>query len=269
MAKSRKSKRRPSSPSQPPRPPAAGPPRSAGPKRSAGAKRSAGLDALRGAAIVLMIVDHLAGMLMDVRIEYSSVRFWTRLSMPLFCVLMGYFLNPHKRHSLTRYAQIAAAAVAINVLYLWVYGELEILASLLVAYTLFLLTGRYFVVFAAAALLYAVDPSPRLFDYPLTIVVSFVAQGMILRQLGGQAALVSGCLLASGIAWVGMGNPHDVNHLLFYFILPATGLVYLASRYPDKRIVGLDWMGRHPLTAYLVQYYIVFAIYFWLGKGAR
>ncbi len=268
MAKPRKSKRRPSSTS-PTHPAAAAPHRSAGSKRSSDSNRSAGLDALRGAAIVLMIVDHLAGMLLDVRIEYSSVRFWTRLSMPLFCVLMGYFLNPHKRHSLTRYAQIAAAAVAINALYLWVYGELEILASLLVAYTLFLLTGRYFVAFAAVVLLYSVDPSPRLFDYPLSIVVSFVAQGMILRQLGGPAALVSGCLLASGIAWVGMGNPGDVNHLLFYFILPATGLVYLAACYPDKRIAGLDWMGRHPLTAYLVQYYIVFAIYFWLGKGVR
>ncbi|WP_153557922.1 acyltransferase family protein [Roseimaritima sediminicola] len=232
-----------------------------------GGERIAALDALRGLAILLMVLDHVAGMLMDVRIEYTSVRFWTRLSMPLFCVLMGYFLDPGRPRSLHRFGQIALAAVAINVAYLWLYREVEILGSLLVAYTLFLMTGRAFVVFVAAAAFYPLDPSTPWFDYPLSIVLSFVAQGMILRHGGGLAATVSGCLLASGIAWIGMGEPGDVNHLLFYFILPATAAVHWAARSSAGKVPVLDWLGRHPLSSYLVQYYVIFAVYFWFIRS--
>ncbi len=59
--------------------------------------RLRGLDAVRGLAIVLMIVDHVAGILFDLPIEVDNVRMLTRLSMPLFSVLMGYFLAAPKK----------------------------------------------------------------------------------------------------------------------------------------------------------------------------
>ena len=54
------------------------------------------LDALRGLAIVLMIVDHVCGILLSINIEFAGVRFWTRLSMPLFAVLMGYLFDTQR-----------------------------------------------------------------------------------------------------------------------------------------------------------------------------
>ena len=55
----------------------------------AASSRNYCLDSLRGLAIVLMIVDHVAGILYGQNIGESWIRFATRLSMPLFCVLTG------------------------------------------------------------------------------------------------------------------------------------------------------------------------------------
>ncbi|QDS96321.1 Acyltransferase family protein [Roseimaritima multifibrata] len=234
-------------------------------------QRNRALDTLRGFAILLMVVDHVAGILMHVSIDYSTVRFWTRLSMPLFCVLMGYFLPAaFEDRSFTgrvmtllprkRFIQLVLATIVINVAFYAWYQELEILASLTLAYVVAVVTGRYFVALVLALFFYSVDPTAAWLDYPLSVVVPFVAQGMILERYGTLAALVSGCLLASGVAWLGMGQSGGVSYMLCYFILPATGMVAWAAKRPKWHVAGLETIGQYPLTCYLVQYYLIFAI---------
>ncbi len=236
--------------------------------QSADSQRNHALDSLRGLAIGLMLLDHSAGILFGLTIRESPVRWITRLAMPLFCVLMGYFLREDRRNDWKRPAQILAACVAVNCLFYPFYGSVEILGSLLLAYLIFMASGRYFPVFVLAIAFYPIDPFRPWLDYPLTIVLSFVAQGALLRRLGIQAAGLTGLWLAVAAIWIDRLEPNGVNQMLCLFILPATLLVYLGSRFPAQRLPGLDWFGRHPLAVYVGQYYVIFLL-FWVWKALR
>jgi uncharacterized membrane protein YcfT len=221
--------------------------------------RNAFLDSLRGLAIVLMVVDHVAGLWFDVSIQDSHLRTATRLSMPLFCLLMGYFLDPDKFRG-GRLAQIAVACGLANAVFWPHYGSIEILGSLLVAYLISLAAGRFFPWFVLTILLYPVDPLRGWFDFPLTLVISFVALGMVVRRFGSWPAIGMGALTSAygfAIVW---GEPSGVNHKLCLFLLPATLLILAGRRWPERGIWGLEWVGRWPLTIYLIQYYLVFAV---------
>lgn len=227
--------------------------------------RNVCLDTLRGLAIVLMIVDHAAGILLTIPIDYSTIRFGTRLSMPLFAILMGYLLNSkavdstapwQERFPIKRLAQILASAVATGVLYFSWYGSLDILSSLAICYLVFLLLRDRFVFLVAALVLYKFDVTRQVLDYPLTIVICLVAQGMILRRLGlGPAAFSALALTVIGIGTV--GKP---SLLVLLFALPATLLVGLAGQKIGLSHPWLSFLGRYPLTVYVVQYYIIFGI---------
>ncbi len=214
-----------------------------------------------------MIVDHVAGILFDEPLLGSPVRFATRLSMPLFCILMGYWLSPERTTQWQRPAQVGVAALLANLVFVPAYDKVEILVSLLISYGIFVLTGRWFVVLVLAIGLYPLDQISQL-DYPITIVVGFVAQGMVLRQFGLLPAILSGLLLSSGAIWIERLEPYGVNHLLCMFVLPATLMVYGATKQTKLRIVPLDWIGQNPLTIYVVQYYLIFAIrWIWQTVG--
>ncbi|WP_186776404.1 TraX family protein [Rubripirellula reticaptiva] len=223
-------------------------------------QRNVFLDTLRGFAIVLMVVDHVAGLLMDIRIQDSYLRLSTRLAMPLFCVLMGYFFILQSRFKYRRLGEVVVAAVMANLVFYPHYHSIEILGCLVLAALLFKATGPFFVGFAVLLFAYPWDPLVTWFDFPPTIVVSFVAQGMILRRFGIAAAIASGLILSSGAFWIHELQPAGVNHKLCLFILPATLLVDLGSRFPAKHIPGLDRIGQYPLTAYVVQYYAIMLI---------
>jgi peptidoglycan/LPS O-acetylase OafA/YrhL len=232
--------------------------------------RNGFLDGLRGLAILLMVVDHVTGILFQIPIPGSSIRLATRLSMPLFCVLMGYLLKPQP---LTlgldnRLVQISLAAVLANLVFWPYYGVIEILGSLLVAYLLFIAMRSSFVVLVLAILVYPIDPLKPWFDYPPSIVVSFVAQGLLLRRFGIGPALILGAFLAVAAFWIRTLEPLGHNHLMCLFALPATLLVFAGERLgSDNRqirsnhaTVGLVWLGQHPLRVYLVQYYIILGL---------
>jgi uncharacterized membrane protein len=227
--------------------------------------RNVYFDCLRGLAIVLMIVDHAAGLLFHTPIDYSTVRFGTRLSMPLFAILMGYFLTEHRfgksvaergGYLAQRWLQIFLAGVLTNLLYYPLIGVFDILAGLLICYLLFLLLKDKFVWLMPVILLYPYDPLNRIFDYPLTIVICLVAQGIVLRKWGlGPATLSAISLSLIGIALV--GKP---SLFVLLFSLPATLLLGLAAKSKGMTNPWLAWLGQRPLTAYVVQYYVLFAI---------
>jgi surface polysaccharide O-acyltransferase-like enzyme len=220
------------------------------------------LDTLRGLAIVLMVVDHVADFWFGIPIAGSPIRFVTRMAMPLFCVLMGYFFQPSNRFRFKRLGQIALASLLANAVFWPYYHRIEILGCLLLAYLTFLASGRFFQLFVFAILLYPLDNSTALLDFPISIVLSFVAQGMVLRHLGIVPALVTGTLLSSGALWIREIDPRSVNYLLCFFVMPAILLVDLGQAFPRKRIPGLDFLGRHPLAAYLTQYYTITLVYY-------
>ncbi len=223
------------------------------------------LDSLRGLAIVLMVVDHAAGLLFQTPIDFSTVRLGTRLSMPLFAVLMGYFLplwcqtrdgSKRGRSPLRRIGEIGIAALATNLLYFSVYGVFDILLDLVVCTLIYWLLGNRFMLLCVVILAYRIDPSIGVFDYPLSIVLSLVAVGVVLRLSDITAAVVIGIAVTIG----GLLLISPPSMLVVLFTVPATALVAMASQSKGINVPPLAWLGRHSLAAYVVQYYVLFGI---------
>lgn len=204
-----------------------------------------------------MVVDHVADLLLNFSLQESYLRLGTRLAMPLFCVLMGYFLRLEARFEFRRLWQMLFAAVLANLVFYPHYQCIEILGCLVLAALLFKATGRFFAVLVVLLFAYPWDPLAVWFDFPPTIVVSFVAQGLILRRYGAGVAIATAVMLSSGALWIHQLEPTGVNHKLCLFVLPATLLVYVGQRIPSKRIPGLQWIGQYPLTSYVFQYYVI------------
>lgn len=80
----------------------------------AAASRSWDLDALRGLAVALMLLDHVLAVTGHGAIVRASL---TRLSMPLFFVLAGHLA---RRVDVSRLLLVAAAGVALPMLVPWV-----------------------------------------------------------------------------------------------------------------------------------------------------
>lgn len=233
--------------------------------------RNATIDTLRGFAIVMMVADHALGLLLDQSIRDSPVRMAMRLAMPLFCVLMGYFLPRTRTWRTRRFAEIAATAVLVNLLFYPAYGCVDILSSLLVAGIVGVTCGRFFPFFVLAALFYPVDPTdgwPRggPMDFPLSIVLSFVALGSLHARRGGRIACWAAAALTAFYLPATWLTPGSVSPLLFLFVLPASILLSVAQRYPMIAIPGLQWLGQNPLKSYAAQYYVIFALAAALGK---
>lgn len=76
--------------------------------------RDRSIDALRGLAVLLMVLDHmLAGLWGDPVLLRVTV---TRVSLPLFMLVAGYLLRNRPRPSWRRYAQLCGAAAVSQLL---------------------------------------------------------------------------------------------------------------------------------------------------------
>lgn len=236
------------------------------------------LDAVRGLAIALMLIDHAAASWFDAKIATSDIRFWTRFSLPLFCVLMGYLISSQPRLRWRRLGEIVAASIAVNLIYWPMHQELEVLASLAITQVLAALLMRSPFAIAAGPMLiaslalYPWDVIAGLFDYQLTLVACLVGQGIVLQRFGLPVAIATG----TGLTWAGFSeqfiSPMDTHHLVFAFLVPATVMVGSAERFKTRTIPelsgldGLEWIGRYPLTIYVTHYYFI-ALTTWLFRG--
>lgn len=223
-------------------------------------KRNAALDTLRGVAILLMVIDHVAFFFFDQPIGLDTIRLPTRLSFGLFTILMGYFLPPllDRPFNPRRLAEISLAALLLNAWYYDRYQRIEILGSLVVCYAIFLLLRGHFVwmwgaFFACMAAEY-LGYSKTIFDFPLTVVLTFVSQGIIVRRLGWQWGVLASCCLLVGSFTISPPTAY-----VFLFAPIATALVCAGIKFPNWRIPGLDLVGKYPLLFYCAQY-LVFAI---------
>lgn len=253
---------------------------------SSGRQRIQSLDLLRGVAIVLMIVDHVAYYLFQQNIEPGSVRLWTRLSMPLFCVLAGFLASAKwgdnktlelrlKATNWRRLAEVAVAMLVVNLLYYPTSGKLEILASLLISYLLAILAGTHFKWACLAFLVFPFDMTARVLDFPLSVVATCFATGVLLASyrleqssrysLGISAGIAAGLLLLSGFqgghVLVTTPSVYVLLFLPFAVALTYAGLVWRNWRLPFDGFPLLNWVGRYPLIVYTLQYVVLLGLH--------
>lgn len=215
--------------------------------------RDESLDTLRGLAIVIMIVDHFLMLVLSVEIEPYNGRFFTRLAEPLFALLVGYFLvGRGRRRVASRLAPLFLAAALANLLFWGVFAKLEILATLLLVFALYLILAERLWVLLPAMALGAFDPTQAYLDYPLSVVAAQVAMGMLLHQRWGLClpllAVAASVFLPAPIAYTAA------------FTLPAALLIEIARRRRGIALPVLAQVGRHALAAYVVQLVLIFAI---------
>jgi len=241
-------------------------------------KRNPAIDSVRGLAIVLMIVDHIAVLLFDIAVGTDNPRLATRLSLPLFAIVMGSLLkekrgtesaSPQNRWlgkatpgQWRRFGQLLAASLAANVLFFPYFGRLDILASFCVVYLAFAVLGDRLIWLTGAIVLFPVDPSVGIFDYPLSVVFCLVGLGMILRDRGPLPAVG----VALGITFFCIAIVPTPLLYVGFFVIPATLVVALARTGNELSNPALSFVGRYPLNIYVVQYYVLFLIrQFWVG----
>lgn len=225
------------------------------PAKVASKPREAALDTLRGIAIVLMIVDHAADMLWHLAIEPNNLRMLTRLSMPLFCVLVGYFLSGKAKLNPGRMLQIAGAAVLANLIYWPLNGRLEILVSLLLCIGIYPFLKSRFVFLVIAVGFVSVDPTRFVLDYPLSACVAMVALGVI-----GKTYSMGVALLVSLLFPIASLLDASTTRYVLWCAPPAVGLLMLAVHKRLPAVAGLSNLGKYPLSAYVLQYYVLWIV---------
>ncbi len=193
--------------------------------------RSQALDSFRGAAIAIMILDHVAGILFQQPIDGNPIRLFTRVSMPMFAVLTGYLLGKSDGISWKRLGQVGVAALMVNLATYKELGKVEILGSFLVCYVLHGVLKRHswLMVLGILAALVRVDYSALLFDYPLSIVATCVGVGLAYRRFGLWGGAAGSALALCGIDWI----PGHYAYSL-YAVPIAFALLVLAQRVPIK-----------------------------------
>lgn len=229
------------------------------------ASRNLALDSLRGLAILLMIVDHAVWLFGDGLIQPFEVRFFTRLSMPLFCVITGFFLAKRKQLNWKRVFQLCVCAlvlnVAINIVFYPGFQQMEILVSLLSCYLIYAVAGKWMVLLVGASLLYSLDPTANalampIFDYPLSVVAALVALGIALNNFGARTALLA-CLAVVPAFWL---VPAPTVYVLWFAPL-ALGVVSIAVQKPNLNVPIVGWVGRHPLAIYTMHYLLLLLLF--------
>ena len=227
--------------------------------------RNARFDALRGLAIALMVVDHVAMILWKFQLD-SDVRSVTRLAEPLFVLLFGYLLYGRPRARLgTRSLQLLAAALVSNALFYPAYHSLDILVTFLGVLLVFAALGNHLMFLVPLVLLLPWDPTRVIFDYPLFIVLGQTAFGMALRHRQGTwwGAWAGAAIL--GVAFLVL----DGHHRLEIGLTGIAALALLAARrWPGQALPGLDFLGRHPVSIYALQFPVIFGLGIGLGAPA-
>lgn len=182
-------------------------------------------DVLRGLAIALMVLDHVVA-LYD---PASLLRLPTRLAMPLFMVLAGFYLSP--RFSARHVLVFVAAAVSVPPIWILSLSDVPILVVFCVVY----LPVQLFRPFpclgmALAACAWLLIPSPW-WGYHPAAVAFWLFLGL----------------------WVRSGRP-----LLF----GSRGETVQIARFNPVGL--LAYAGRYPLSIYLIHLYILAGLWFYL-----
>jgi uncharacterized membrane protein len=210
-------------------------------------ERMESMDALRGLAIIVMFLDHVLFLSPNSSFDPFSPRFFTRIAEPIFAVLVGYFLIGRENNKmLFRLLEILAVAFFVNVFFYALLGKFDILASLALSYLAYFALRDRIVLLLPAFVLFSLDPTLQLLDYPLSLVLSQVALGAAIRK--GLGPLL---LFAFLLAPLFVPAPYSYVAL---FTIAAGFLVLLAQKYRDIKVPLASQIGKKPLLYYVAQY---------------
>lgn len=157
--------------------------------------RDVTLDAVRGAAIVLMILDHALGFAQTTDLTQPwmhDIRFSiTRLAMPAFMVCSGMLLS-RRGIARRRWFEVAAVAVAVNGAAL-ISGLSTFVPDILAIWCLVMLLAtplrRFPATIAVLGLLQATYWRLPIAGYQPGWVLAFVALGVLMARSGDQEVL--------------------------------------------------------------------------------
>ncbi len=222
-------------------------------------ERIIGFDTLRGFAILLMIIDHVAAIIFSMEINEHTIRFFTRLSEPLFILLFGYFLYKRTQKSiLFRLIEIMIVAFVINIFFYSLLNVFDILASISVFYILFILIGAPILIFFLSFLFSYFDFTYLFFDYPISIVTMQACIGYFMREARENKQLKSIFYLSLFLFFLTFffwQKPHSYSII---FTFPALFIFMVFEKYlTNFSIWPLTLFGRYPLASYAIQYIVI------------
>lgn len=210
-------------------------------------ERMESMDALRGLAIIIMFFDHVLFFGPNSSFDPFSPRFFTRIAEPIFAVLVGYFLiGREDKRLFSRLLEILAVAFFVNIFFYMLLGKLDILISLALSYLAYFALKDKIVLLIPAFVLFSIDPTRQLLDYPLSLVLSQVALGAAMRK--GLSPLLPLVML---LAPLFVPAPYSYAAL---FTAVAGFLVLLAQKFKDIKIPIASQIGKKPLLYYMAQY---------------
>ncbi|RME79899.1 MAG: hypothetical protein D6769_01075 [Methanobacteriota archaeon] len=216
-------------------------------------KRIRSLDFLRGVAIIIMFIDHFAGIALLDPINPTTIRFLTRLAEPLFALLFGYFLHSRSKDKLVkRGIEVTAVAILVNLFYYSLIGRFEILGSFVLMVVAYFFLGNIIKWLLPLALLTPWDPTIAFLDYPITLVASQAALGMLMRE--GKDWRLS---LFFIIPFLLMRPPWSYS---FLFMPLATYMLAWAVKNKGYGNSFVEILGRYPLMSYVMQFIAAVAL---------
>lgn len=255
--------------------------------------RNPWVDFLKAAALILVIVDHVALLFFELGIE--GLRVPTRLAEPLFAVCLGWGLaGSTSSRILRRSLLVGAVGCGVASTTFPVLDRIDVLISFFAVYLLFAIAHplRSAPWWLAICSLGAVwDPSGRILDYPLSMVLFQVSGGIALRRERVRWHVMTGtvaAILAGGSYWM----TYAATVVAFFLLKAATELDgtgacrYLGkgtrtrptssasvrtSRLPREGarrsmacwagtwgFAAVSWLGRHTILIYAAQAAVLF-----------
>ncbi|MCX8166888.1 MAG: hypothetical protein N3E37_03485, partial [Candidatus Micrarchaeota archaeon] len=234
--------------------------------------RITSLDFLRGLTILIMFVDHYVALAFDMDISVFNIRFFTRIAEPTFALLLGFFLFNRSNKSLAfRAIEIFFVALLINIFFYSVTNKFEVLVSFFLVYVVFILAKLFnikFEFFVFAILFNKIDSTHIFLDYPITLVLSQVSFGYLIRQIYEKGNKISDVIsltllfflpIVVGILFV---TSNSYMYTVFFTGLAAIILIIFFEFHNKlgtniinrKSLRALSLIGEKPLLFYALQY---------------
>lgn len=221
------------------------------------------IDSLRGLAIIIMFIDHIALFLFNIDIEFLGVRFFTRIAEPMFAIIFGFLLFDRSYDRVVnRLKEIVIVALVLNIILFSFSSKYEILVCFAIFQIIYILFGNFSKYLSFLIIFYSYDFTRSFLDYPLSIFIFQASAGMLLKDLLSFSKkttylhlLISVCLAM--ISSVFIVNENSYKWTVFYSII-FLGIFYIINN--QKIIIRnrlLEEIGKRPLESYIVQYVIV------------
>jgi surface polysaccharide O-acyltransferase-like enzyme len=174
--------------------------------------RNVWVDTFRGCAVSLMIFDHLIVVFTD----FQDVRNFTRIALPMFCVLSGYLSGDRLGD---RYGQLwLSALLSWPIVLVLELALIHILLVFALVYPLLFLPPTYFLFVLSLGLLQAFTWPIGWAGYEPGYVFAFLSVGRLMRLSGWQ--LPSAKFSVPVVSWLGRWPLSAyVSHIfLIYFV---------------------------------------------------